>query len=132
MGRIRRATRLERNGFMNNYSEKAAEGQGSANQGAGYLIRNGRTQEECYLKCILKDRNRDIVLEEGFDWKKKRTRKRRPEKKPEELSEIFRANAKKSQYVKSSLIRRIHIEEAQELIDGWNVLKLARAVVIQG
>ena len=130
MERIRRETRLERNGFMNNYSEKAAEGQGSANQGAGYLIRNGRTQEECYLKCILKDRNRDIVLEEGFDWKKKRTRKRRPEKKPEELSEIcatavWMTDETQATYFSSRA-------EAQKLIDQWHVLQMARAVVIQG
>ena len=130
MGRIRRETRLERYGFMNNYSEKAAEGQGSANQGAGYLIRNGRTAEECYLKCILKDRNRDIVLEEGFDWKKKRTRKRRPEKKPEELSEIcatavWMTDETQATYFSSRA-------EAQKLIDQWHVLQMARAVVIQG
>ena len=130
MGRIRRATRLERNGFMNNYSEKAAEGQGSANQGAGYLIQNGRTQEECYLKCILKDRNRDIVLEEGFDWKKKKARKRRPEKKPEELSEIcatavWMTDETQATYFSSRA-------EAQKLIDQWHVLQMARAVVIQG
>ena len=130
MERIRRATRFERNGFMNNYSEKAAEGQGSANQGAGYLIRNGRTQEECYLKAIQKDRNRDPLLEEGFDWKKKKTRKRRPEKAPEELPDtcitaIWTMDETQAKYFSSAA-------EAQQLIDRTKILQRAHARVIQG
>lgn len=130
MERIRRENRLERNGFMNNYSEKDGGGQGSANQGAGYLIRNGRTAEECYLKSVMKDRVRDPLLEAGFDWKKTKRRKRRPEKKQEELPDtcataIWTMDETQALYFGSRA-------EAQELIDGWNVLKLARAVVIQG
>ena len=105
----------------------------SANQGTGYLIRNGRTKEECYLQSIGKDPARNPVYDflTGREIPKKRNRKWKCVESREEIgpkttaTSRWTADETKAMYFGSRA-------EAEELIQKWKVLKMARAYVVQG
>lgn len=99
--------------------------------GHEYLIKNGRTKEECYLKSIATEKSRDVLLEykygQNLGNKKKRSRKRewiREEEKPQgQTVATWTEDETQAMYFGSMI-------EAQRVIDRWRVLQWARATIV--
>ena len=99
--------------------------------GHEYLIKNGRTKEECYLKSIGTEKIRDVLLEYAYGQslgeKKTKSRKRewiREEEKPKGQSVATWTEDETQAMYFGSVI------EAQRVIDRWPVLKMAKATII--
>ena len=117
-----------------NYKGKEETGQAaSANAGAGFLIRNGRTKEEAYLKSIRKERKTSwmespVGQQEVPDSKKAR---RRGEIEPEDEAPQLCAVATWTMDEEQAMYFGSRAE-AEKMIQKWPVLQHARAEVIQG
>ena len=102
----------------------------SANTGAGFLIRNGRTGEECYLVDVGKDIPRDLEAEAFGDSAPKRGRKWKCVESREKIApkstttSIWTQDETLAMYFGSRA-------EAQDLIKNWHVLQMAGAYVVQ-
>ena len=105
----------------------------SANQGTGYLIRNGRTKEECYLQSIGKDPARNPVYDylTGREVSMPKKRKWKCVESREEIgprttiTSRWTADETKAMYFGSRA-------EAEKTILKWKVLQMAKAFVVQG
>lgn len=115
---------------MKDYNNKLVEFQPvSANDGAGYLIRNGRTKEEVYLKSVSRERMREIMAEYEFHLPKGR-KPRKKKQKPEEGTQEYGATATWTEDETAAM----HFEtmrEAQQLIDKWSILRMAGATIVK-
>lgn len=116
---------------MNHYKRKTEEPQVSANSGAGYLIRNGRTKEEVYLKDIRNERYRDPMAETEFHLDGSRPMRRRKkaetEKAAPENCAVATWTPDETQAMYFPTLR-----EAEKTIERWHELRMARATIVRG
>ena len=118
---------------MNDYTKKDDIFQGaSANSGAGYLIKNGRTREEVYLKEIRTERVRNIAMEnefhlEGSGKARRRKRKEEQEKKAPDSCAVATWTKDETQEMYFPTLR-----EAEKTIERWHVLRMARPTIVRG
>lgn len=117
---------------MSQYKGKTEDRQaGGASQGTGWLIRNGRTAEECYLKDIRKERYRDPLfeIEYGTPARERGRKRKHAEERQEDMPEpcavaTWTMDETQAIYYASAA-------EARKVIASWPLLQKARAKVIQ-
>ena len=116
---------------MKDYNNKLVNFQVvSANNGAGFLIRNGRTKEEVYLKSIRKERSRDLQMEYEFHMPNGNAPRRKKRKEKEEIQAMcavstWTADETQAMYFDTR-------KDAERMIESWDLLKHAHAEIIQG
>lgn len=116
---------------MKDYNNKLVEFQPvSANDGAGYLIRNGRTKEECYLKDVRTERGRDLISEYTFQLPGSRPPKRRKKKEEEETPEACAVATWTTDETQAMYFDTMR--DAQKLIEKWSVLRMAKPTIVRG
>lgn len=111
---------------MDNYTGKSENGQ-------EWLIRNGRTKEECYLRMIRKERKSSWAEDPvgSLQIQKKKKASRRSEVLPEETAPGLCAVATWTMDETQAMYFRSEAE-ALALIEQWPVLKKAKARPVQG
>lgn len=116
---------------MTDYNNKLVEFQpASANRGAGYLIRNGGTKEEVYLKSVQREMVREILSEYEFHLPKGRPPRKKPGRKPAEPKEdsptaTWTADETQAMYFSS-------LRDAEKMIEKWPILRKAQATIVKG
>ena len=129
----RKTGTLDDSGIIPQKEKKMKSETNSANSGAGFLIRNGRTKEECYLRSVGYDPVKGILVKDEFGQRlvPKKGRKwkcveSRQEIRPKSTTTaIWTRDETQAMYFGSRA-------EAQKLIDKWLVLRLANPTIVQG
>ena len=123
---------LDDSGIIPQKEKKMKSKTNSANSGAGFLIRNGRTKEEVYLMSVGKDKAKDR-MEFGSD-QEPILRKGRKWKCVESIEEIMPKSTTTAIWTRDETQAMYFGSrvEAQKLIDKWLVLRLANPTIVEG
>ena len=98
--------------------------------GGEFLIRNGQTKEECYLKSIRNEKSRDLLLDYAYGQNMGNLpKKSRKGAKKEDTTSRGEAVATWTEDETQAMYFRSRIE-AQRVIDRWRVLQWAKATIV--